>query len=46
MNFETINMGSYNLHLIKTNRFKTITIDVDLSILDKMEFNITKYDNK
>lgn len=29
MNFETINMGSYNLHLIKTNRFKTITIDVD-----------------
>ena len=23
-----------------------ITIDVDLSILDKMEFNITKYDNK
>ena len=29
MNFETINMGGYNLHLIKTNKFKTITIDVD-----------------
>ena len=29
MKFETINMGGYNLHLIKTNKFKTITIDVD-----------------
>ncbi len=29
MNFETINMGAYNLHFIKTNKFKTITIDVD-----------------
>lgn len=29
MNFETFNMGSYNLHFIKTNRFKTITIDVN-----------------
>lgn len=29
MNFESINMGAYNLHFIKTNRFKTITIDVD-----------------
>lgn len=29
MNFETINMGAYNLHLIKTKKFKTITIDVD-----------------
>jgi len=29
MNFETINMGGYNLHLIKTKKFKTITIDVD-----------------
>ena len=29
MNLETINMGAYNLHLIKTNKFKTITIDVD-----------------
>ena len=28
MNFETINMGSYNLHLIKTKKFKTISIDV------------------
>lgn len=29
MRFETINMGSYNLHLIKSKKFKTITIDVD-----------------
>ena len=29
MNFESINMGAYNLHFIKTNKFKTITIDVD-----------------
>lgn len=29
MNYETINMGAYNLHLIKTKKFKTITIDVD-----------------
>ena len=29
MSFETINMGAYNLHLIKTNKFKTITIDVE-----------------
>lgn len=27
--FETIDMGSYNLHLIKSKKFKTITIDVD-----------------
>ena len=29
MKFETIDMGSYNLHLIKSKKFKTITIDVD-----------------
>lgn len=29
MNLETINMGAYNLHLIKTKKFKTITIDID-----------------
>lgn len=29
MNFESINMGAYNLHFIKTNKFKSITIDVD-----------------
>ena len=29
MNIETINMGAYNLHFIKTKKFKTITIDVD-----------------
>ena len=41
MNLETINMGAYNLHLIKTNKFKTITIDVDFyRQIDKEE--ITK----
>lgn len=29
MKFESINMGAYNMHFIKTNKFKTITIDVD-----------------
>lgn len=29
MNYELINMGAYNLHFIKTNRFKTITVEVD-----------------
>ena len=29
MNFETINMGGYNLHLIKTKKFKTKTKEVD-----------------
>ena len=29
MNYELINMGAYNLHLVKTNRFKTITVEVD-----------------
>ena len=29
MNYELINMGAYNLHLVKTNHFKTITVEVD-----------------
>ena len=29
MKFETINMGAYRLHLIKTNKFKTITVEVN-----------------
>lgn len=29
MNYELINMGAYNLHLVKTNRFKTIAVEVD-----------------
>ena len=29
MHTERVNMGAYNLHIIKTNKFKTITIDVD-----------------
>lgn len=29
MNFETINMGAYNLHFIKTKKFKTITIEAN-----------------
>lgn len=41
MNFETINMGGYNLHLIKTKKFKTITIDIDFYKETKKE-EITK----
>lgn len=29
MKYEQINMGSYNLHIINTNKFKTITIEVN-----------------
>lgn len=29
MNYEYINMGAYNLHVIKTNKFKTITVEVN-----------------
>lgn len=29
MDYEQVNMGSYNLHIIKTNKFKTITVEVD-----------------
>ena len=29
MNYEQINMGSYNLHVIKTTKFKTITVEVN-----------------
>ena len=29
MNYELIDMGSYHLHLIKTKKFKTITIEVN-----------------
>ena len=28
MNYEKIDMGAYNLHLIKTEKFKTITVDI------------------
>lgn len=28
MNYEKIDMGAYNLHIIKTNKFKTITIEI------------------
>lgn len=41
MNLETINMGAYNLHIIKTKKFKTITIDVDFYRKVKKE-EITK----
>lgn len=41
MNLETINMGAYNLHIIKTKKFKTITIDVDFYSKIKKE-EITK----
>lgn len=29
MNYEQINMGSYNLHIIQTKKFKTITMEVN-----------------
>lgn len=29
MDYEKINMGSYNLHIINTNKFKTITVEVN-----------------
>ena len=29
MNYEKIDMGSYQLHIIKTNKFKTITVEVN-----------------
>ena len=29
MNYELIDMGAYNLHIIKTKRFKTITVDIN-----------------
>ena len=29
MNYEQIDMGAYQLHVIKTNKFKTITVEVN-----------------
>lgn len=29
MNYECLNMGAYNLHIIKTKKFKTITVEVN-----------------
>lgn len=29
MNYEQVDMGSYQLHIIKTNKFKTITVEVN-----------------
>ena len=29
MNYESFNMGVYNLHIIHTNKFKTVTVEVD-----------------
>ena len=29
MKYEQINMGSYNLHIINTKKFKTITVEVN-----------------
>lgn len=41
MNYELIDMGAYNLHIIKTKRFKTITIDINFRTEVKKE-EITK----
>ena len=41
MDYEKINMGAYNLHLIKTTKFKTITVEVNFR--EKLiKENITK----
>lgn len=40
MNYEYINMGAYNLHIIKTSKFKTITVEVNFREKVKKE-NIT-----
>ena len=37
MNYEHIDMGSYNLHIIKTKRFKTVTVEVDFYRMLKPE---------
>ena len=29
MNYEKVDMGSYQLHIIKTKKFKTITVEVN-----------------
>ena len=41
MNYERIDMGAYNLHLIMTKRFKTVTVEVNFREKFKKE-NITK----
>ncbi len=41
MKYEKIDMGSYNLHLINTNKFKTITVEIHFRERIKKE-NITK----
>ena len=41
MEYENINMGAYNLHLINTNRFKTITIEINFRRIVKKD-EITK----
>ena len=41
MNYEVVNMGAYNLHLINTNKFKTITVEVDFRRVVKKD-EITK----
>ena len=41
MNYERIDMGAYNLHLIMTKKFKTVTVEVNFREKFKKE-NITK----
>ncbi len=41
MNYEKIDMGSYNLHIIKTKKFKTITVEVNFRRkMEKSEITI------
>jgi len=37
MILENYNMGAYNLHFIKTNKFKTISVEIDFRRLEKKE---------
>ena len=44
MKYKKINMGSYNLHLIKTDKFKTTTVSVNFADrLKKDEITIRKF---
>jgi len=44
MDYEKINMGSYNIHLIKTDKFKTTTISVNFrEKVEKHKITIRKF---
>ena len=43
MKYEYMDMGAYNLHIIKTNKFKTITVEVNFR--EKMDENLVTMRN-